>query len=218
MNVDDLMAVWRSQDASPLHGVNETLLRLALRQDEAKLQKLRRRDNRIIYVMSAGLIAGMAIFFVMIFGMLFFNDDDVITGWDVAIPMVGAAAALFMGAYLYVTRRAQTEREQRFGDSLRDQLGRRIAQLDDVMTTGSRLTRVVLLAGFVAATAIAVAGRRVNMEPNEPFTGWPAIVRLMLYFVIVWVANRWRVRRSVQRDLLPRKRRLEALMKELDGQ
>ena len=39
MNLDDLMAVWRSQDAAPLHGVNETLLRLALRQDEAKLRR-----------------------------------------------------------------------------------------------------------------------------------------------------------------------------------
>ena len=39
MNLDDLMAVWRSQDAAPLHGVNKTLLHLALRQDEAKLQK-----------------------------------------------------------------------------------------------------------------------------------------------------------------------------------
>ena len=125
MNLDDLMEVWRSQDAAPLHGVNETLLRLALRQDEAKLQKQRRRESRIIYVMSAGLIAGMAIFFVMIFGMLFYNDDDVITGWDVTIPIVGAASALFMSVHLYVTRRAQVLREQRFGDSLRDQVGRR---------------------------------------------------------------------------------------------
>ena len=62
MNLDDLMAVWRSQDASPLHGVNETLLRLALRQDEAKLQKERRIERWIIYVMSAVLVAVMAVF------------------------------------------------------------------------------------------------------------------------------------------------------------
>ena len=42
MNLDDLMEVWRSQDASPLHGANDTLLRLALRQDEAKLRAQRR--------------------------------------------------------------------------------------------------------------------------------------------------------------------------------
>ena len=45
MNLDDLMEVWRSQDASPLHGVNETLLRLALRQDEAKLRAQRRTED-----------------------------------------------------------------------------------------------------------------------------------------------------------------------------
>ena len=39
MNLDDLMAFWKSQDAAPLHGLNETQLWLALRQDEAKRQK-----------------------------------------------------------------------------------------------------------------------------------------------------------------------------------
>ena len=61
MNLDDLMAVWKSQDAAPLHDVNKTLLHLALRQDEAKLQKERRRERWIIYVFSAGLVAAMAV-------------------------------------------------------------------------------------------------------------------------------------------------------------
>jgi hypothetical protein len=55
------------------------------------------------------------------------------------------------------------------------------------------------------------------MEANEPFTGWLAIVRLILYFAIIWAAGRWALRRSVTRVLLPRKHRLEALLKELDG-
>jgi hypothetical protein len=59
---------------------------------------------------------------------------------------------------------------------------------------------------FVCVVAIAVAGRRVNMEPNEPFTGWFAIVRLILFCTIIWVVGRRAVRRSVKRDLLPRKR------------
>ena len=45
MNLDELMAVWRTQDAAPLHDVNKTLLHLALRQDEAKLQKERRKRD-----------------------------------------------------------------------------------------------------------------------------------------------------------------------------
>ena len=65
MNLDELMAVWRTQDAAPLHRVDRTLLHLALRQDEAKLQKERRRDRWIIYIFSAGLVAAMAVFLGM---------------------------------------------------------------------------------------------------------------------------------------------------------
>ena len=220
MNVDDLMDVWRSQDAAPLHGVNETLLRLALRQDEAKLQVERRRENWILYLLSALLTVFSAGFFVLIFGMLFFNDDDVITGWDLAVPVVAAVAALFMGAALYMTRRAQALREQRFGDSLRDQLGRRIAQLDDAATRTLRTMSVALISIFVFATAMRLASLRMNLEPDEPFElvdDWPRLVRRILIFAAFWLIGRWAVRRVIQREILPRQRRLEALLKELDG-
>ena len=218
MNVDDLMEVWRSQDASPLHGVNETLLRLALRQDEAKVRALRRRENWIIYSMSAVLAAMMVLFFAMMFGNQFDNGQGVIVGWDFALAVMGAFAALLLGVVQYVNRRTQMLREQSFGDSLRDQIGRRIAQLDYAMTTGRRFARPAFLALFVCTVAMIVVIDRVNMEPGEPFTGWPAIVRMTLYFAIIWLLGRWVARRSVERDVLPRKRRLEALLKELDGQ
>ena len=83
MNLNDLMEVWRSQDASPLHGVNETLLRLALRQDEAKLQAQRRRERWMTYFWSAIIVAGMAIVLAI---MIYPYDDDVLTGWDYAFP------------------------------------------------------------------------------------------------------------------------------------
>ena len=176
------------------------------------------KEEWMIYLTSAVLVAFMAVFFVMIFGMLFYNDDDVITGWDFVMPIVGAAAVLFMSVHLYVTRRAQAQREQRFGESLRDQLGRRIAQLDDQATRAVRVPCVQLIAILVAGMALFLAGIRVNLEPNEPFDRWGSIIRMILVFAIFFVAAVWVGRRSVQRDLLPRKRRLEALLKELDGQ
>ena len=218
MNIDDLMEVWRSQDASPLHGVNETLLRLALRQDEARLQARRRRETRMVYFLCVFFIAVMALFFAMMFGNLFDNGQGVIVGWDFIVPVSGAVAALLMGLALYMTRRAQALREQAFGDSLRDQVGRRITQIDDAMTSERRFGRVFLLAVLVWAIAMIVVNKRVNMEPGDPFTAWPGIVRLTIYFAIIWLIGRWAARRSVERDVLPRKRRLEALLKELDGQ
>ena len=93
MNVDELMSVWQSQDAAPLHGVDKTLLHLALRQDEARLQKERRIERWMTYVGSVGLVACMAVFlFIMVY------DDDPRTDWDFAIPVIGAAAALLWGA------------------------------------------------------------------------------------------------------------------------
>jgi hypothetical protein len=210
------MEVWRSQDAAPLHGVNETLLRLALRQDEARLRTLRRREAWIIYVFSAGLTAVLVLFFMMMFGNLFANGAGVITGWDFVVPAVGAVASLLMGVALYVARRAQALREQRFGESLRDQVGRRITQLDYAMTVGRRFGTPALLAMYVSTVAFIVANARVNMEPGEPFTAWPGIGRVTIWFALVWLLGRWVARREVQRVLLPRKHRLETLLKELD--
>jgi hypothetical protein len=215
MNLDDLVEVWRSQDAAPLHGVNETLLRLALRQEEAKLQKARRREEWTTYLASAVLVVVMAFFCVI----MFYNDDDVIVGWDYGIPIVGAAAAVLWGVALYVSRRAQTLREQRFGESLRDQLARRMTQLDYQATSGVRLANVLVTAlpPFVCATAILLAGMRVNSEPNEPFDDWVAIAGGIFVCASTSLYSVWEQRRSVERDLLPRKHRLESLLKELDA-
>ena len=212
MNLDDLMAVWRSQDVAPLHGVNETLLRLALQQDEAKLQKERRIERWITYVMSAVLVAVMAVFLsIMVY------DDDPRTDWDFAIPIVGVAAALLWGGAMYVSHRAQALRERSFGESLRDQLNRRIAQLDYQTTRVVRLASVLVTAlpPLVCATAIILAGWRIN---NEPFRDQRVpIVGGILVCAIGSVVGVWQQRRSMERDLLPRKARLEALLKELDA-
>lgn len=211
-NLDELIAVWRSQDAAPLHRVDETLLRLALRQDHAKVQAQRRRQAWVTYVMSAVFAAAMAFFSIAIS-----YRRDVMTGWNLAIPIVGVAAALVTGIALYVSRGAQARRERRYGDSLRDQLGRRIAQLEYEATTGSRVTSVLLVAIFVSVTAFVLATMQVNSESNARFRGWPMFVGLILTSAFSSVAGVWTQRRSVTRDLLPRKHRLEELLKELDA-
>ena len=212
MNLDDLMEAWRSQDAAPLHGIDETLLQLALRQDQAKLQKARRIERWITCVMSAVLVAVMAVFlFIMIY------DNDPRTDWDFAIPIVGAAAALLWGGAMYVSHRPQALRERSFGESLRDQLNRHIAQLDYQATRVVRLASVLVTAlpPLVCATAIILAGWRIN---NEPFSDeWVWIVGGIFVCAIGSVAGVWQQRRSMERDFLPRKRRLEALLKELDA-
>lgn len=224
MNLDDLMDVWKSQDAAPLHGVNETLLRLALRQDEAKLKKERRTERWIIYIAGAGIVAAMALFFAMMFYAYSRPRrpadpaDEAVTGWDLVIPIVGAATALLWAGAMYVSQRAQAIREQRFGESLRDQLSRHIAQLDFRVTRAVRLASVLAihLPVWICTTAILLAGWRVNQKPISD-DGY-----MLVSYIIICVggaaAGVWEERRQIKQNVLPRKQRLEALLKELDGQ
>jgi len=213
MNLDDLMAVWRSQDAAPLHSVDKTLLHLALRQEQAKLQAERRRERWIIYITSAGLVAGMTLFLVM---MIATRERNGMTGWDFVIPIVGAAAAVVAAGVMYVNRRGQSRREQRFGESLRDELNRRIGQLDDQATRTRRTGELVLVVmGGICPMAIVHLGLRVNQESmwDHAFT----IVGTIVLCVVSVAGGVWEIRRQVRKDVLPRKRRLEALLKELDA-
>jgi hypothetical protein len=212
MNLDELMAVWRTQDAAPLHNVNKTLLHQALRQDEAKRQKAWRKERRIIYAFGAGFVAALA---VCLIPPIYRYDTEAVTGWDFVFPIVGAAAALLMGGAMYVRHRAQALREQSFGESLRDQLNRSIAQLDYQATTLHRtlMLVVVLLAG-ICPIALTLAVARLNeksFSDGEFMIPWLSSV----YGVGLSV---WALRRHTRNVVLPRKRRLEELLKELDSQ
>ncbi|MEO6005013.1 MAG: hypothetical protein ABIZ04_01190 [Opitutus sp.] len=218
MNLDELMAVWKSQDAAPLHDVNKTLLHLALRQDEAKMQKWRRIERWLIYAMSAGFVAGMALFLAnMVFLMIDRPNRNGLTGWDLALPIVGAVAALICGRTMYVRHRAQALREQSFGESLRDQLNRRIARLDYQATTLHRtLILVIVLMGGICPIALHLALSRINEKPISD-DGY-MLVSLILMPVFGVALGVWLLRHSVQKDILPHKRRLEAVLKELNDQ
>lgn len=214
MTLDDLMEVWRSQDVAPLHGVNETLLRLALRQDEARLRKRRRRERWLIYLASGGFFVAMAFFLAV---MIYPYDDDVLTGLDYAIPVVGAGFALLWGGAMYVSHRAQALREQRFSESLRDQLRRRIAQLDYEARRAVRLASVIVtqLPPLVCATAFLLATWRIN-EKSFSDDGY-LLISMIFVCIYSCTTGLWQARRSVERDLIPRKRRLEAMLQELDA-
>ena len=214
MNLDELMAVWRTQDAAPLHDVNKTLLQLALRQDEAKQQKWRRIERWIIYVMSAGFVAGMALCLVK---PIYRYHADGVTGWDFALPIVGVAAALLGGRAMYVRHRAQALREQSFGESLRDQLNRSIAQLDYQATTLHRtLMLVLVLVAGICPIALLLALSRLN-EKSFSDDGY-MVVWLSLMCVCGVALGVWSLRQQTRDVVLPHKRRLEALLKELDDQ
>jgi hypothetical protein len=211
MNLDELMTVWKSQDVAPLHDMNKPLLHRALRQEEVKLQKARCMERWMVYVFGTGFVVAMAVFL----GMMLADERD-LTGWDFVIGMVGAAAALLAGGAMYVTHRTQARREEHFGESLRDQLNRRIAQLDHAATSAPRTSRLVIVTmGVIAPLAMVLLSYRTNQKPLGAIVDMP--IPVILGFVWCLLIGAWEVRRGA-RKALAHKLRLEALLKELDDQ
>jgi hypothetical protein len=212
MNLDEAMAAWRSGDLKPLYGVDQTRLHRALRQDQAKLAKLRRRVRWFMNVVNALLFLTAALFLAI---MIDPKDDDVLIVWDYVIGVAGVAATLTLAGALSVTRRSQQALEYGFGDSLRDHLRRRIAQLDAEATSERRLALIIVAATSIGGWAISIAGHRINDVPWSEFDRGVFPLVLMSAFIGL-VLFRWAPRG--RRRNLARRRELEALLTELDGQ
>ena len=218
MNLDDVTAVWRSKDLSQLYGVDKTLLDLMLRQEQAKLEKQRRRARWFVSVMNVVLLITAGLFFAILIDP---NQPPVFSArlvvWDYVVGVVGVAATLVLAGTLFVARRSRQAREQGFGDSLRDHLRRRIAELDAEATGERRLGWTMVAAMLICVTAISILSGRISHVPlpwSEIVWPSPFSIVLILGFLCL-LFFRWMPR---ERQKLSRKRQLEALLKELDGQ
>jgi hypothetical protein len=147
------------------------------------------------------------------------HDDGALSGWDYAIPVVGATAALGWAVMVHLRYRARVAHERHFGESLRDQINRQLAQLDYGERFGRLANLIVfLLLPIVVAFATIFASWRINgLSFSNVWFAAPIVFMIGWAILCVGGTFLW-ARRQTQRKTLPRKRRLEALLKELDGQ
>ena len=215
MTLDEVMEIWRSQDLSPVHGVGKSLLHSMLQQEQAKREKLRRRMVWVGYAGSA-LLLGVAGLFLAI--MLEAQYDDILIVWDYVVGVAGLGAAIVVAWTLFALRRSRLARERAFGDSLRDHLRRRIAELDHDATGGRRLALITAAAGLICAWAIPIVEKRIRHVPipYDQFDWSPLPIVLIFAFIYLSSMWGWSYGRD-RRKYVARKRELEALLKELDG-
>jgi hypothetical protein len=216
MNLDEVMEGWRSQDASTFFGVDKTLLHQALRQEHAKLEK------ELRWLMRGGAVASAAMLFIAaatLVTMFQPRNDGVLIVWDYVIGIAAVAGASIVVWTVFAFRRSQKAREQGFGDSLRDHLRRRLAQLDAEEKGDRRIALSTLAAGLICVFAIPIAQFRSGHVPvpysemSLPSPTWAGLILVLLCLELFrWGPRRWREKN------LPRRRQLEALLKELDGQ
>jgi hypothetical protein len=212
MNLDDVMGAWRSHDLSPLFGIDKTLLHQVLRQEQAKAQKQLRRMRWFMNVVTVVLLITAALFLAI---MIDPKDDDVLVVWDYVAGVVGVASAIVLAGALFALGRSRRVREQGFDDSFRDHLRRHISQLDGESAGERRLGLIVVAATVVCGTAISIAGHRINDVPWGEFDWSPFPSVLILLFTCL-LLFRWVP--GARRRKVARKRQLEALLRELEGQ
>jgi hypothetical protein len=217
MNLDDVIEGWRSQDASTFYGVvDKTRLHEVLRQEQAEFEKNQHWEKKTGYIGGGALLIGSGLFLAI---MMFQSSyRDVLIVWDYVVGVVGVAAAITVAWTLVALRRSRRAREQRFGDSLRDHLRRRLAQIDDEATVERRLGLIALGAGSICMVAIPVAGDRIRQVP-VPYSemNWPSPLWTILILGLLCLELFWWAPRRERRTNVPRKRQLEALLKELDA-
>ena len=217
MKPDELTEIWRSQDLSPLYGVDKSLLHQMLRQEQAKLEKQRRKARWFVYGMNAVLLIIAGLFFAILIDP---NQPATFSArlsvWDYVVGVVGVGAALILAGALFAARRSRQAVEQGFGDSLQDHLRRRIAQLDAAAAGERRRALTIVATTLICATAISILGGRIRHVPvpwNEIVLPSPIKIVLILGFLYLvffrWMPQEWQRR-------LARKRQLEILLKELD--
>jgi hypothetical protein len=210
MNLDEILDAWRSQDEAPLYGVNGDALQQSLRADYASTQRAMRIEALIMYAMSTAVFAGLALVLV-----LMAYDDDARSIWDFLTVVLGAAAAVLWAGHLYLTRKRKALSERRFGASLRDEIGRHLTLMDYESSRVWRLSGVVMytLPMLLCVTSLYVAIGQIN---NQPFD-W-TLGGFGLYFMAAsLVYGVWIARHTVEHERLPRRRRLEALMEQLNA-
>jgi hypothetical protein len=213
MTFDEMLDTWRTQDKAPLYGLNQDLLQLVLRHEQSGLRRGMRVSAWVLSLVYVGFSLGMVLFFAMIFSERHYGDEPR-PFWGYILAAAGIALGLGAGIALWISRRRQALRERSFGNTLRGELQRHLSLIDYALSRQGRARHAFLIIaplGVLAVTftllSAVVDGRPINlMRMIRMGIGILAVYGLLA----IWGSSRAR------NALLPRQRRLKALLEELD--
>lgn len=207
MDFDQILEAWQAQKTAPPYGLNHDALRQALRAEEARSQRFQRHRRRVGWFMWL-FGTGMAIW------AGFWIAITIANGWPVVYAVAsGACLALFaLGASALWASRGR-EPEQKFANSLEEEVRRSLARVDDQLAMTKRLVLFVLGAASIVVGAKLLAWITVRSQDIPVSSGgswwWTALVAA----VFVWVAFKARrAMRNAKPKLELRQLRLRELL------
>lgn len=214
MTFDELMDTWRTQDKSPLYGVNRDLLQLVLKHEQSPLRRGFRFEARIMYVCYAGFTIGLSIFFLMIYFERHYGDEPR-QFWGYIVAAAGVALSLGSGIALWASRRRQALRERSFGNTLRDEIQRHLSLLDYALSRKGQARRSFLTIAPVAVLTVMLS-LLAYVVNGLPIDSMRILRKAILIPAFLLLMAKWESGK-VRERLLPRQQRLRVLLGQLDA-
>jgi len=210
MTFDELLDTWKTQDNRPLYTIGDDALHRAL---QARTRILRRTlvSNELQNYWTSLWIA----VFLMYLFWRGFPATGTTPGWYLFILWTAVAGVFCYVLYSFfiVGRRTIQAHVPDFSLSLRNRLEREIAYLADQIASRVDGKRVLihLLPPWSACIVIVLA---MNLHAGEPFR-WLDLLSIVAV-TGGWIHTYRLQRKWVHRELIPRKRELDGLLRLLD--
>lgn len=209
MDFDQMIDAWRAQDETPLYGVNQDLLRLVLRHEQAETRRALRRDQWTTYVVGIVMSAAAG---ACLWAFLWYRGPSPLM---VVAAAAGTLAVLLWIGALWLSRRRQAMRERDFGNTLQDEVRRNLSLLDYQLSQVGRWSNLMLWSAPIVASASLISWAILAF--NGEGDSWLNVG--MAVFLIVSVAwTTYDSSRRTREELLPRRQRLSALLETLEAE
>jgi hypothetical protein len=209
MDFDQMLEAWKAQDNKPLYGVNEDLLQLVVRHEQADIRRTLRRVQWITYGVGACMAAVGGVF---LWAFVYFRGPALYT---VGAAVGTGAFALWVVA-LWLSRRGQALRERGFDNTLRDEIGRSLSLVDYQLSRFGRWGTAMLWTAPVLVGAGLIYGLSAAVNTDNGESWW---FHFWMLAVLVWagVFLPYTSSRDVKKKLEPRRQRLRELRDMLEA-
>jgi len=204
MDFDQMLETWRTQDATPLYGVNRDALRQAIEAEEASVRRVRRRDLLIVCASGVGTAVLGALWWHV---LTYRGDEPAIYGVTAGVGFT--MVVLWLGAYC-VSRWRQAKTERNFGNTLQEEVRRTLSRVDTEISRFSHWGIATLWVAPIIVGAILIAWAVARSQDDGSWWMYPIVLFWMVF--LVRAACRY-----AKEKLEPRQRRLRELLAALNA-
>ena len=217
MEFENLQAIWDTQNDTPVFTIRDPRLVVALyQQREQSRRRIFREQFAPMYLVAPIVLGFLTFLFIAFIAKSLYiqklGRDFPMTTWDYVAFVVGMSCMSAAVASIYRERERHERTQNVFAPTLREELGRGIAQLDfELSLQDTRRVMRILVPVFVGSLVTCWEAGRLNGDA----TPWNLVLSTVVFFQVSTWAGFAAKKKMVER-VTPRRRALESMRAALD--